>query len=162
MLEQRLMNAGSEIKRGLTLTPLFDHILQIQEDRLFDLNIKYKDREILIAADSQRTIRWVKEELQKQTKIPALQQELSYKDGQTKVVLSDNEKNLKFITIPESGLNLKNLGLQIRWEHVFYIEYLGPILILPLFYVLGKKELYTPIQTVALVLGILHYLKRQY
>jgi len=55
---------------------------------------------------------------------------------------------------------MKNLGKQIRWEHVFYIEYLGPILIMPLFYLLGKRESYTEVQTVALVMGILHYVKR--
>ena len=33
---------------------------------------------------------------------------------------------------------------------------------MPLFYALGKKDLYTPIQTVALALGLLHYLKREY
>jgi very-long-chain enoyl-CoA reductase len=75
-------------------------------------------------------------------------------------VLSDNEQNLKYINIPSTGLNLKNLGKQIRWEHVFYIEYLGPILIMPLFYLIGKKELYTDIQCVALVMGLLHYIKR--
>lgn len=91
-----------------------------------------------------------------------IQQELSYKDGDKKVVLTDNEKNLKFISVPEGCLNMKNLGKQIRWEHVFYIEYLGPIIILPLFYILGKKDQYTDIQVVALVLGILHYLKREY
>ena len=124
------------------------------------LNIKYKEREINITAENDHTIKWIKEQLQKQTKIPLLQQELSYKDGDKKVVLSDNHKNIKVITIPESGLSLKKLGRQIRWEHVFYIEYLGPILIFPLFYALGKKDLYTPIQTVALVLALLHYLKR--
>ena len=127
-----------------------------------NLAIKYKEREIIIQATSEKTVRWIKEQLENQTKIPVIQQELSYKDGDKKVVLTDNEKNLKFISVPEGCLNMKNLGKQIRWEHVFYIEYLGPIIILPLFYILGKKDQYTDIQVVALVLGILHYLKREY
>jgi very-long-chain enoyl-CoA reductase len=69
---------------------------------------------------------------------------------------------LKIAKLPTNILAVKNLGKQIRWEMVFYIEYLGPILILPLFYLLGKKESYTNVQTVGLVLGVLHYLKREY
>lgn len=69
---------------------------------------------------------------------------------------------LKIAKLPTNNLTLKNLGKQIRWEMVFYIEYLGPIIILPLFYFLGKRESYTDTQTIALVLGVLHYLKREY
>ena len=57
---------------------------------------------------------------------------------------------------------MKNLGKQVKWENVFFIEYLGPIIILPLFYVLGKQEQYTEVQRAALVMGVLHYLKREY
>lgn len=77
-------------------------------------------------------------------------------------MLSDNDMPLKIAKLPTNILNVKNLGKQIRWEKVFYLEYLGPIIILPLFYLLGKKESYTEIQTVALVMGVLHYLKREY
>ena len=69
---------------------------------------------------------------------------------------------LKVAKIPTNSLTIKNLGSQIRWEMVFYIEYLGPILILPLFYFLGRKEQYNEIQLLGLVLGVLHYVKREY
>ena len=45
------------------------------------LTIKYKDSEIYITADPEKTVRWVKEQIQAQTKIPVIQQELSYKEG---------------------------------------------------------------------------------
>lgn len=122
--------------------------------------IAYKEEPLKIAADDSNTIKFIKEEIKKLTKIPVLQQELSYKDGETKHVLSDNEMPIKIAKIADKNLVLKNLGKQIRWEMVFYIEYLGPILILPLFFMLGKKEAYTDVQTTALVLGILHYVKR--
>ena len=59
-------------------------------------------------------------------------------------------------------LNVKNLGPQIKWNYVFYIEYAGPIIIFPIFYLLGNKEQYNEIQLIALVMAILHYLKREY
>ena len=49
---------------------------------------------------------------------------------------------LKVALIPKE-LSMKNLGKQVRWENVFFIEYLGPIIIMPLFYLLGKSENYT-------------------
>jgi len=45
------------------------------------LTVKYKDTEIYLTVDSEKTVRWVKEQIQAQTKIPVIQQELSYKDG---------------------------------------------------------------------------------
>jgi very-long-chain enoyl-CoA reductase len=75
-------------------------------------------------------------------KIPAIQQELSYTieaDGK-KASLNDDDMPLKYVKLPKDKvLNLKNLGKQIRWDYVFYVEYLGPILILPIFYLLGNK-----------------------
>ena len=39
-----------------------------------NLNIKYKEREINISADNEHTIKWLKEQLESQTRIPLLQQ----------------------------------------------------------------------------------------
>jgi hypothetical protein len=55
-----------------------------------NLTIKYKEKDVSIAADGDKTVRWVKEQIQQQTRVPVIQQELSYKDGETKIVLSDN------------------------------------------------------------------------
>ena len=54
---------------------------------------------------------------------------------------------------------VKNLGLQISWKLVFILEYLGPILIHSLFYLYSNHSI---LQTVALVMVVLHYLKREY
>lgn len=59
-------------------------------------------------------------------------------------------------------LTVKNLGPQIKWNYVFYIEYAGPIIILPLLYLMGYKEQYNEIQFITLIMGVLHYLKREY
>ena len=82
---------------------------------------------------------------------------MSYMDGDKKKVLSDDKMPWSLVELPPGvdTLNLKNLGSQVTWHMVFYIEYLGPILILPLLYFLGRREEYTSIQTVALVLGVL-------
>lgn len=42
----------------------------------------------------------------------------------------------------KSEIMIKNLGKQIGWSTVFYIEYLGPIVIIPIFYLVGKREKY--------------------
>jgi hypothetical protein len=55
-----------------------------------DLTIKYKDKNIVINANENTTVQTIKQQLQNQIKIPVIQQELSYKNGESKIVLSDN------------------------------------------------------------------------
>ena len=79
-----------------------------------------------------------------------------------KLNLDDPDKPLDddFFDDLKQGVQVKNLGKQIRWEYVFYIEYLGPILIIPTFYFLGKRSQYTWVHPLAAVMGVTHYLKR--
>ena len=62
---------------------------------------------------------------------------------------------------PRSSVQVKNLGKQIKWEYVFYIEYLGPILIIPAFFYMGYRNLYTWVQPIAAIMGVTHYVKRE-
>lgn len=60
--------------------------------------------------------------------------------GDKKNVYADDSMPLKIAKInSDTQINLKNLGPQIRWDYVFYIEYGGPLIILPLLYLLGHK-----------------------
>lgn len=94
-------------------------------------------------------------------KVPVMQQEISTKIDSEKKVFSDDSMPVKIANISSSTqLIVKNLGPQIKWNYVFYIEYVGPLIIFPLLYLLGKREEYNEIQTIALVMGILHYVKR--
>ena len=56
---------------------------------------------------------------------------------------------------------MKNIGKQVKWDYVFYIDYLGPIIIIPAFYFLGKREAYSLIQPMAAIMGVSHYVKRE-
>lgn len=65
------------------------------------------------------------------------------KDGK-KSVFSDDSMPLNIAKIAASGseISLKNLGTQIKWQSVFYIEYGGPLIIFPLLFLLGHREDY--------------------
>ena len=95
-------------------------------------------------------------------KIPTEQQLLSYtKVDRSKIILDDEDLPIKFLQLEEgSEISVKNIGKQIRWDYVFYLEYLGPIIIIPVFYFLGKRDKYTLIQPVAATMGVAHYIKR--
>lgn len=59
-------------------------------------------------------------------------------------------------------LNVKNLGKQISWRNVFFVEYAGPLLIFPILYLIGKRShTYNSTQMIALDLAVLHFLKRE-
>lgn len=80
--------------------------------------------------------------------------------------------NAKDFTVERTGLKndsvllVKDLGPQIAWQTVFVIEYLGPMLIHPLFYFL-RPYLYSnagpasDAQTLSCVLLFLHFFKRE-
>ncbi|KAI9820752.1 MAG: 3-oxo-5a-steroid 4- dehydrogenase [Pycnora praestabilis] len=67
----------------------------------------------------------------------------------------------------QSTIYVKDLGPQIAWRTVFIVEYLGPILIHPLLYIL-RPYIYkmtnlphSTLQTLSLILITLHFLKRE-
>ncbi|KAM3418477.1 hypothetical protein BST61_g4459 [Cercospora zeina] len=67
-----------------------------------------------------------------------------------------------------SVVQVKDLGLQIAWRTVFIIEYLGPLLIHPIFYFLrpliysGAPSEPSSLQTLSVALIFLHFLKREF
>lgn len=82
--------------------------------------------------------------------------------------------NSKDVTLDSTGLRdrssiyLKDLGPQIAWRTVFVIEYLGPLLIHPLIYLL-RRPIYggggddgpSSRQTLCMLLVTLHFVKRE-
>lgn len=136
---------------------------------MLKLNIKNKDKTYSIEISATKTLGDLKSELTKLcswltyilARVPVIQQELSETRDGKKVVFSDDAMPLSVAKITsETEIAFKNLGTQIRWDFVFYIEYGGPLLIFPLLYLLGHKDDYNEIQTIALVMAIIHYVKR--
>ncbi|KAF9333757.1 3-oxo-5a-steroid 4- dehydrogenase [Podila minutissima] len=65
------------------------------------------------------------------------------------------------------SVTFKDLGPQLSWRTVFLVEYGGPLVIHPLIYYLpslfyGKDFEHSTMQFVALVMVMLHFLKREY
>ncbi|KAK9478248.1 3-oxo-5-alpha-steroid 4-dehydrogenase-domain-containing protein [Lipomyces japonicus] len=65
-----------------------------------------------------------------------------------------------------SIIYVKDLGRQISWRTVFFIEYVGPLLIHPIFFFLqkpiyGKSFEHTTEQELVYVLVMLHFIKRE-
>ncbi|KAI9103817.1 3-oxo-5-alpha-steroid 4-dehydrogenase-domain-containing protein [Phlyctochytrium arcticum] len=84
-------------------------------------------------------------------------------------VLEKGERLSKYNIKSGNSIVFKDLGPQIGWTTVFIIEYLGPILIHPLFYYGqsffypgAKPAAHTRIQMLTLILTCLHFLKREY
>ncbi|KAK1058387.1 Very-long-chain enoyl-CoA reductase [Friedmanniomyces endolithicus] len=81
--------------------------------------------------------------------------------------------NDKKITVSSAGLGsgskiqVKDLGPQIAWRTVFVIEYLGPLLIHPIFYFLrpyiysGATSPPSTLQTLSCITITLHFVKRE-
>ncbi|KAF2639403.1 hypothetical protein P280DRAFT_491229 [Massarina eburnea CBS 473.64] len=66
-----------------------------------------------------------------------------------------------------SAIDVKDLGPQISWRTVFIVEYLGPLLIHPLVYygrplIYGASEPPSELQTLTMILCIIHFAKREF
>ncbi|KAI8902567.1 3-oxo-5-alpha-steroid 4-dehydrogenase-domain-containing protein [Globomyces pollinis-pini] len=89
------------------------------------------------------------------------------KDGNTHV-LASNEQLATYGIKDDDVIIFKDLGPQIGWSTVFLIEYFGPILIHALFYLFptvfygsASVQPHSNIQTIAFVLVVLHFIKRE-
>jgi len=92
------------------------------------------------------------------------------KDG--KPIPLQDEKTLESYGIKENAIiSFKDLGPQVGYQTVFYVEYLGPLLIYPLFILPATRSLIygtrTPYvmsttQTIALICWVAHYVKREF
>lgn len=90
---------------------------------------------------------------------------LTRKDGNGKHVPLVHNKSFADQGIDQDKVTLyvKDLGPQISWRTVFVIEYLGPLLIHPLFFFAsGGFTNKTTTQIVSYALVMLHFLKREY
>jgi len=84
------------------------------------------------------------------------------------LILFNGEKvddNLRSVNsygiVANSAITVKDIGSQVLWKTVFYVEYLGPILVAGICYLLGKSDNYTYTQKVGFALFLVHYIKRE-
>ncbi|BFZ59244.1 Very-long-chain enoyl-CoA reductase [Saitoella coloradoensis] len=89
---------------------------------------------------------------------------------ENKTALTNPSQTLEAAGVKEGDIvYVKDLGPQISWTTVFVVEYLGPILIHPIFYYSGLQKLiygrefeHSNVQYAVLIMVILHFLKREY
>jgi len=122
---------------------------------------------ITIDIGKDATVATVKKAIEKKfPQFHASRQRLCVKDD--KKALDDDERLTSVLGEKfESGeLVVKDLGPQVGWMTVFLVEYLGPLIIHPLFYHFpqywyGKDVEHSTLQKYAYLLVLLHFTKRE-
>lgn len=113
------------------------------------------------------TVRDLKSIIKKNTKLDPTRQRLTTVD---KKVLDDDQKPLSEYNILDGDeIIFKDLGRQISWRTVFLIEYLGPLIIHPLFYfpnplsnqIYKGPVLHSTMQKSAFAMVMAHFVKRE-
>ena len=80
-----------------------------------------------------------------------------------KIYLTNKDRSLSSYNFEESyEIIVKDFGLQIDWRFVYVVEYLGPFLIFPFFYLLNLHKSANLTQNIGLLMGLFHYGKRIY
>jgi len=131
------------------------------------ITIKKRDGSELgtITINANATVADLKTEIYKLNKrISPSRQRLTLSVDKSAIVL-ENDKLLSAFDL-RNGVFVKDLGVQVGWKTVFIVEYLGPLLIYPLFYIrpnfiYGNEK--APIkfaQDLALLSWSFHYGKR--
>lgn len=128
------------------------------------LQITIKDRsdkEIAsFTIESSSKVALLKKKLSQNLKKDPLRIHLSYKS----MVLDDNDRILSTYNLdPTVVLIYKDLGPQILWKTVFFIEYLGPMIIYAALYLYSKytgRLINKNLQGLIAIMGCSHFLKR--
>ncbi|KAJ7577093.1 3-oxo-5-alpha-steroid 4-dehydrogenase-domain-containing protein [Mycena floridula] len=120
---------------------------------------------LTISVSPESTIYDVKKKIaEKAAKFYPARQKIALKDDRK--ALADEVK-LQDLDLKEgSELTVKDLGPQISWRTVFLIEYVGPMVVHPIFYHLsqvfyGKPVIHSKLQTYIYAFVMLHFLKRE-
>lgn len=97
---------------------------------------------------------------------------LPVQPGQVRPAPIDGSKKLKdCFTTDRPQVVFKDLGPQVSYRSLFFFEYLGPLIIYPIFYYypkiythfgLSERTFTYPVQTYALYAWCIHYLKREF
>ncbi|GJQ12842.1 hypothetical protein GpartN1_g4633.t1 [Galdieria partita] len=121
-----------------------------------------------VQVEEQQTVYHLKEKIK--DKIPKLipsRQRLSMETQDSKRIVLDDTQSLKSYPLQDNSIvYLKDLGLQVSWKLVFFLEYLGPLVIVPLL-ACQPTAIYYPSkalgreQKTAVILWALHYGKRE-
>jgi very-long-chain enoyl-CoA reductase len=112
--------------------------------------------ELHIDLASKITVKALKTQLRPIVKKSLLRIYLTY----GKLVLDDNSRTLASYGLKDQDvITYKDLGPQILWHTVFYVEYLGPFLLFLVFFFF-KREKHELIQKLGMLFGSAHFLKR--
>eukprot|EP00828_Plagiopyla_frontata_P048523 TRINITY_DN9327_c0_g1_i1.p1 TRINITY_DN9327_c0_g1~~TRINITY_DN9327_c0_g1_i1.p1 ORF type:complete len:329 (-),score=37.63 TRINITY_DN9327_c0_g1_i1:63-1049(-) len=134
-----------------------------QQKDMADKIIFIKDRKgkriMEVTLENDMTVTQLKQKIAQKTKIPEISQRLIFSnqilDYETKTLESYKVQN-------NSEIECRNLGKQIEWKTVFYVEYGGPIIISSLLYFLASKmTALVFVQKLGYFLFMIHYLKRE-
>jgi len=125
---------------------------------------------VLESLNPNNTIQDVQKELYLARSIQPARQRLTLESGEKgkATVLSSEKKLSDYGLTNDCTIVFKDLVPQISWSTVFVLEYLGPLLVYPIFYMqpwLIYGEVTQPmhmVQHVAFCFFMLHYLKREY
>merc|ERR1712137_190024 len=131
-----------------------------------------KQLAVLDTLNPNSTIKEVQKELAlSKASFPVERQRLTLqnKDDKARPVALDADKKLSdYGLTTDCTIIFKDLGPQISWRTVFVLEYLGPLLLYPIFYsqpALLYGEVTRPmelVQHLAFYFFMLHYIKREY
>lgn len=128
------------------------------------ITFKYKNKPYEIDIESYSSVEILKTKIKQLTKLPLIQQRLEIRQGQEKIILKNTDTLNQFTKYLKEGsldLYFKNLGRQIEYRNLFYLEYIGPFILWIIFFILNLSKI-NGYYLLITMLVLIHYGKRLY
>ncbi|KAL7716057.1 Synaptic glycoprotein SC2 [Entamoeba marina] len=125
-------------------------------------SVNYKNNNYKIDIDLSKTVREFREVVEKETGLKACQQRLWFEKDGSKVVLEVDKTLAESGVTADSKIEMKNLGPQLPFRQVYILEYIGPLALYFLSYVIARlsgRELFFQ-HHLANAMWVIHYIKR--
>jgi very-long-chain enoyl-CoA reductase len=131
---------------------------------MYKVAFQYGGKKQVIEIESYSSVEVLKNKIKETTKVPLIQQRLEIRDKEKRIVLENSNTLNQFSNYVENGsleLFFKNLGRQIEYRTLFFLEYLGPFLLWVFFFLINLSKL-NGYYVLITALVLLHYGKRLY
>lgn len=146
---------------GLTVVPTFKCPLKDRKQSIesYDLDSSAKGAKLYqdVAADTNLNLNRVR---------ITIKPDASAEKGK-RVVLRPSDDLSKYAVDGRVNVEVRDLGPQISWKTVILTEYIGPLILAPIFFfnmkaIYGVEESHTSNQWMVFIAIMLHFLKREY
>ncbi|GAB1224398.1 hypothetical protein ENUP19_0198G0017 [Entamoeba nuttalli] len=126
------------------------------------VKILYKGNTYTVETELTKQVRELRFDIEKVVGLKACRQRLWYQKGEEKVVLEVDKTLQESGVTEDTPIEMKDLGAQLPFRFVYICEYVGPLALYVLIYLISLLAGYPSLlqNKLAVIMWVIHYIKR--